>query len=278
MHLEYLFKDPVPAPGDAPTNAKSLKIMGKRGKIPCLLTQPFGDGPHPTVLICHGYPGFEQHLDLAQALRRVGFCVATFHYSGSWGADGDFSFANCLEDTSTVLHALADLGPEYRIDRGRMYVVGHSMGGFVATHMLAKEDLLLGGAILTPFDVGRLWMHRDAEDVSGENLTYVLNFGFDWLRGSSAEGFARELAQNGADYCLEPLAPRLAKKPTLLVGATYDVDLPPDLHREPLRSAILSCGTDLFRYEELPCDHDFSSHRIALAQIIAKFLVEQAEG
>lgn len=278
MHLEYLYKDPIPAPGDAPTNAKSLKIMGRRGKIPCLLLQPFGEGPHPTVLICHGYPGFEQHLDLAQALRRVGFCTATFHYSGSWGADGDFSFSNCLEDASTVLHALVELGPEYRIDPNQLYIMGHSMGGFVATHLLAKEDLLRGGAIVTPFDVGRLWVNRSADDVSGENLTYILNFGFDWLRGTSAKSFAQELAEQGEAFCLEPLAPLLAKKPTLLVGATYDVDLPPDLHREPLRSAINACGGDLFRYGELPCDHDFTSHRIALSEMIARFLVELVEG
>ena len=148
MNLAYLYTDPVPVPGAAAPNSKSLKVMGRRGKLPVLLNQPMGDGPHPTVLICHGYPGFEQHLDLAQALRRVGFCVATFHYSGSWGADGDFSFANCLEDAITVLHTLADLGPAYRIDPERMYIVGHSMGGFVAAQMLAKDPLLAGGVLL----------------------------------------------------------------------------------------------------------------------------------
>ena len=277
MNLAYLYTDPIPVPGAAAPNSKSLKVMGRRGKLPVLLSQPMGDGPHPTVLICHGYPGFEQHLDLAQALRRVGFCVATFHYSGSWGADGDFSFANCLEDAVTVLHTLADLGPAYRIDPERMYIVGHSMGGFVAAQMLAKDPLLAGGVLLTPFDVGRLWCNRSADDDSGANLTAVLAFGFDWLRGTSPEGFARELNQNAPVYCLEPLAPRLAQRPILLVGATYDTDLPPQLHREPLRTAMETCNTGLFQYAELPTDHDFHSHRIALSQIIAKFLVDLAQ-
>ena len=31
-----------------------------------------GAGPHPTVILLHGYPGNERNLDLAQALRRAG--------------------------------------------------------------------------------------------------------------------------------------------------------------------------------------------------------------
>ena len=31
-----------------------------------------GAGPHPTVVICHGLPGIEKNLDLAQAARRGG--------------------------------------------------------------------------------------------------------------------------------------------------------------------------------------------------------------
>src|SRR5215831_15659996 len=39
-----------------------------------------GDGLHPTVLTLHGLPGNEQNLDLAQALRRAGYNVLSFHY------------------------------------------------------------------------------------------------------------------------------------------------------------------------------------------------------
>lgn len=34
-----------------------------------------GAGPHPTVVLLHGFPGNEKNLDLAQALRRDGFNV-----------------------------------------------------------------------------------------------------------------------------------------------------------------------------------------------------------
>jgi pimeloyl-ACP methyl ester carboxylesterase len=49
-----------------------------------------GKGPHPTLLLLHGFPGNEQNLDLAQAARRAGWNVLTLHYRGSWGSPGPF--------------------------------------------------------------------------------------------------------------------------------------------------------------------------------------------
>lgn len=44
-----------------------------------------GPGPHPVLVICHGLPGNEKNLDLAQAVRRAGWVAVTFNYRGSWG-------------------------------------------------------------------------------------------------------------------------------------------------------------------------------------------------
>ena len=78
-------------------------IPGKHGKLLATLYSAGGEGPHPTVLLLHGIPGCEQNLDLAQAFRRAGFHVMTFHYSGSWGSSGNYSLQNDLDDAETVL-------------------------------------------------------------------------------------------------------------------------------------------------------------------------------
>ncbi|MGC2615581.1 MAG: DUF1749 domain-containing protein, partial [Terracidiphilus sp.] len=62
-----------------------------------------GAGPHPTMVICHGLPGNEKNLDLAQAVRRAGWNAVTFNYRGSWGSPGSYSFAQNLEDADAVL-------------------------------------------------------------------------------------------------------------------------------------------------------------------------------
>jgi predicted alpha/beta-fold hydrolase len=59
-----------------------------------LVYQPSGAGPHPTLVICHGLPGNEKFLDLAQAVRRAGWNAVTFNYRGSWGSPGAFRFSH----------------------------------------------------------------------------------------------------------------------------------------------------------------------------------------
>src|SRR6185437_11429703 len=60
-----------------------------------------GAGPHPTAIIFHGFPGYEQNLDIAQFLRARGWNVLTMHYRGSWGVKGNFSFEHSAEDADT---------------------------------------------------------------------------------------------------------------------------------------------------------------------------------
>ncbi|HEY1964058.1 MAG TPA: DUF1749 domain-containing protein, partial [Acidobacteriaceae bacterium] len=60
-----------------------------------------GAGPHPTAIIFHGFPGFEQNLDIAQTLRAHGWNVLAMHYRGSWGVKGNFSFQHAAEDADT---------------------------------------------------------------------------------------------------------------------------------------------------------------------------------
>jgi len=50
-----------------------------------------GAGPHPAVILLHGFPGNERNLDLAQDMRRAGWDVLYFNYRGAWGTPGDFS-------------------------------------------------------------------------------------------------------------------------------------------------------------------------------------------
>ena len=62
-----------------------------------------GKGPHPTVILLHGYPGNEKNLDLAQSLRRAGYNVVFLHYRGAWGSQGDYSIGGQADDVAAVL-------------------------------------------------------------------------------------------------------------------------------------------------------------------------------
>ena len=74
-----------------------------------------GRGPHPTVVLLHGFPGNERNLDLAQAIRRAGWNVLYFNYRGAWGSPGDFSFSHCIEDAEAALAWLRQQGNAARL-------------------------------------------------------------------------------------------------------------------------------------------------------------------
>jgi len=65
-----------------------------------------GSRTSPTIVICHGLPGNEKNLDLAQAARRAGWNAVTCNHRGSWGSPGNFRFAQNREGAAAVLEYL----------------------------------------------------------------------------------------------------------------------------------------------------------------------------
>jgi uncharacterized protein len=84
-----LTQDP-PADKAYPAAMQSFQIPSHDGKLDALMYITAGSGPHPTVVLLHGFPGNEKNLDLAQAIRRDGWNVLWFNNRGSWGSPGDF--------------------------------------------------------------------------------------------------------------------------------------------------------------------------------------------
>jgi uncharacterized protein len=85
-----IYTDP-PADAAHPAGMVVLHIPSHGKLINGIVYTPAGAGPHPTLVICHGLPGNEKNLDLAQAVRREGWNAVTFNYRGSWGSPGSYS-------------------------------------------------------------------------------------------------------------------------------------------------------------------------------------------
>ena len=273
MNIANLFSDSEISDGEMRPTSLSLRISGPKGKLLSLLYLPGGAGPHPAVVLCHGYPGCEQNLDLAQALRRVGFAVMTFHYAGSWNSEGDFSIVGCLDDANAVLNAMLDNAEQWNIDTNKIFAVGHSMGGMVSAHLLAERVEIRAGVLIAPWDVGRTALLSSEDPACEKNLREVISCGFGWLRGVSCEKFGHELEKYASALCIQFLAPMLAKKPILCISASEDNDTPNALHTEPLNEAMKQIGAEKFDYLSLPTDHSFSDRRITLCKTVAEYLL-----
>jgi pimeloyl-ACP methyl ester carboxylesterase len=165
-HLSALWIDP---PDDLTHPARTLPqaIPSCSVNLNAVLYQAGGPGPHPTALL-HGLPGNEQNLDCAQSLRRSGCNLLTIHYRGSWGSPGVFTITNCLSDAAAALYWLRDAanGRKLRIDRQRLVVVGHSVGGFVAAHLASKNPGILGTEVISGVDFETFFGAGKAERAS----------------------------------------------------------------------------------------------------------------
>lgn len=251
-----------------------ILIPGKRGRLLSVLYTAAGEGVHPTVLLLHGIPGCERNFDLAQSLRRAGFHVMTFHYSGSWGSDGSYSLANDLEDTNTVLDFILR-DETYGFEKRHIYAVGHSLGGFVCGQLSAHRPEIKGAVLLMPCDIGRLPLIAQEDPASWQTIQEVLEDSAQWLSGTSGEALLQEALDSSETFRLENAAEALAQKPVLCIGGTLDIYTPPTLHCEPLIRAVQAAGGALLQTVSYPTDHFFADYRLTVAETVTTFLKEQ---
>lgn len=261
--------------GDCPhrPDTHGILIPGKRGRLFSVLYTAAGEGPHPTVLLLHGIPGCERNFDLAQALRRAGFHVLIFHYSGSWGSDGDYSLTNDLEDANTVLDFILR-DETYGFDRRHIYAVGHSLGGFVCGQIAAHRSEIKGAVLLMPCDIGRLPQIAREDPAACRTIQGVLDDSAQWLSGTSGEALLREALDRSEDFRLENAAGALAQKPVLCVAGTLDICTPRTLHCEPLIRTIQAAGGTSLQTICYPTDHFFVDYRLTVAETVTVFLKE----
>lgn len=147
--------DPEYPPSMVPVT--SFEVQGDRANGYWLY--PNGAGPFPTVIFLHGFPGYGQNRDTAQALRRAGFVIFFFHYRGSWGSGGNFSFAGARQDVDAAIEYVKSFcGGKCKdapLDSDRIALFGHSMGGWLALMAAADRRDLSCVMALDFWDIGQ---------------------------------------------------------------------------------------------------------------------------
>ncbi len=258
--------DPTP---DAHFPARSAVIHIPSGgvNINGLVYVAAGAGTHPTLVLCHGLPGNEKNLDLAQAVRRAGWNAVTFNYRGSWGSPGSFTFAHNLEDAAAVLAFLRAPGNARAlgVDTGRIVLAGHSMGGWVTAETAAKDAALAGAILISAWDPGAAGIEGTHD--RGKLVAGLAENG-ETLAGTSPEAMADELIAHGAAWSFPPLAAKLTGR-KLLVLTSDDGNGANDLG---LVQAIQAQGGKLVSAAHGATDHVWSDHRIALAALVVNWL------
>ncbi len=255
-----IYTDPVPDKAH-PARMEVLHIPSGGVLINGVAYLASGAGPHPTLVLCHGWPGNEKNLDLAQAVRRAGWNVVTFNYRGSWGSPGSFRFAQNPEDARAVLAHLRDPANAAKlgVDPGRMAIVGHSMGGWVTAMVAGQDDGLLGAGLISAANMGAIGAMPRAD------LVRISAGNAETLADTSPEQMADELIAGQQANNFLQMAPRLARKPLLVLSS--DDGLAPGTDK--LAAAVRTAGGKRVTMVHAATDHSWSDKRVFLqAQVI----------
>jgi uncharacterized protein len=258
-----IYTDP-PADAAHPAKMTVLHIPSHGLLINGLVYSPPGAGLHPTVVICHGLPGNEKNLDLAQALRRAGWNAVTFNYRGSWGSPGNFRFTQTLEDANAVLAYLRDPANAAKlgIDTRRIALAGHSMGGWVVAHTAANDHALIGAILISTGDMGS-W-----GDAPRDRALAEMADNMESLAGVTAVSMADEVRANAKAFRMENAAAGLTQVP--LLALTSDDGLAPTT--DAFVRAIQAKGGHKITALHFATDHSWSDRRITLESEIIKWL------
>jgi uncharacterized protein len=263
-----------PANQQYPAAMETFQLPSHGAQLNALTYIAAGAGPHPVVVLLHGFPGNEKNLDLAQTIRRAGWDVLYFDYRGSWGSLGDFSFTHSTEDVASALTYLRDPAnaAKLRADPKRIVLIGHSMGGFMAAYGAAHDPGVLGAGIISGADFGA---HNFATH-SGMTEAQVVSAlaprladeGMAPLSGCTPEGLAKEVWENRAEWDFAAFATGLGARPVLLI--TSDDGLAPTA--QALAEALRQAGNKHVTEKHFATDHSYSGKRIGLQETVLAWL------
>jgi pimeloyl-ACP methyl ester carboxylesterase len=225
-----------------------------------------GAGPHGTVLLLHGLPGYENNGDLAQSIRRAGWNVLLFHYRGTWGTAGTFSLSSAIEDTAEAVRFLRDPtnAAKYRSDPQRLVVIGHSLGGFLAGYEASHDPGIAAVAMIAAVNLGRVNADRNERERRLKRWETQLHP----VRGASAPELFAEAERHAKDWNYVQWADVLRGRPVLLVEA----DDQNHADMEALAGALRQERAVALNHVAVLTDHGFSDHRIALQTIVIEWL------
>lgn len=259
-----VFADP-PADADHPPRLVQARYATGGVDVPARFFVAAGAGPHPTVLLLHGFPGTELNLDLARAIQRAGWNVLAIHYRGVWGSPGQFALGHTIEDARAALTWLREPGRQAQVDPSRIVVMGHSMGGF-DTVMIGDDAGVAGFVTISAWDAGaeasRLTTPGDraaaeaefAEDLSFTNMTF--------------DAMATEIVANAEAWDWSRNAAEMAGRPVLVIDSNDGLAPKGDA----VAAAVIASGGPVPTRLLFETDHSYNDHRIALASAVIAWL------
>ena len=213
----------------------------------------------PVVLMLHGHPGGDKNLDIGEALRANGFAVAVISYRGVWGSHGDYLLSHNIEDVISTVDFLRQNADTYRLDPEKVFLFGHSMGGFSALNAMAQGLQVSGAVLMAPYDAGYKYLY---DRTNFDGVMASKNRGYFHL--SSENALEEDAAENAEKWNFRNLMAAWDKTvPMAFIDGTKDTT---SEHMGPVVEEMEKAGFNV-TYHLLEDGHMFPLHRATIARI-----------
>jgi hypothetical protein len=140
--------------------SSDVTVGSDEWKLPGTLTIPTGAGPFPAVVLVHGsgpndrdetVGGAKVFRDLAEGLSSRGIAVLRYEkrtliYGQKCAADPDFTMTR--ETVDDAVRAAELLQKTDRVDARRIFVLGHSQGGYMMPRIMKRAPWLAGVIVM----------------------------------------------------------------------------------------------------------------------------------
>ena len=225
-------------------------------------------GPYPTIIMSHGFPGYTTNNDLELALMRMGCVVIHMNHRGAWGSEGNYLFTNLKDDLIAIAKwahnpAIAD---QYDIDTENIFLVGHSMGGQTVLNAAKDLPFIKGVVAMAAYDIGAAFRYKMEKD-----LFLMIETEGQCLKMNSASEVYENALMNQQELSVLNRYDELAKRNVLLIEAAFDTVAPPEKMLRPLATKLAELNANV-SYESLQSNHSFVGQRMKLAKIVGEWI------
>jgi len=242
---------------------KAIKVNSANSNLNVLEYYPTGKGPHPTLILLHGYPGMSGNVDIATTLSRAGWNVVFFRYRGSWGMPGEFSFQNCVEDAVTIVNYFKTNAKAMNVDTSQIALFGHSMGGWVALKAATRLPFVKKVFVLSTWDIYKSVINAKTKGTLDNN--YKEAEGYTELKIASGKLLYEPVLNDSTAFILSNAGSKLVNKKLFFLDEHNNNKYIIDSFKQHIPN---------IKYDVWKSDHSFTYTRVAMLRKLLSFLNE----
>jgi dipeptidyl aminopeptidase/acylaminoacyl peptidase len=148
-----------------PTDS-TVSFYSDTHRLSGVLTLPVGPGPHPAVVLCHGFTGIKELILPFYAARfaEAGFAALAFDYRGFGESEGPRGRLIPLEQVNDIRNAITFMEAQPGVDSGRIGLWGTSFGGAHVPYVAGVDERVKAAVAQVGFGDGERLFRRKSDD------------------------------------------------------------------------------------------------------------------